>query len=80
MDVIFYFAFGVLNIGLLYIISNIYRDITGIDLFPGRSNNDHIEMLLSIFAYIFCGAFGTAVIFILIIFLFVMWWKNYRKK
>lgn len=80
MDILLYFTFGVLNIGLLYLITNIYRDITGIDLFPGRSNGDKVDMILSILAYIFCGAFGTVVIFMLGIFLFIMWWEYYRKK
>jgi hypothetical protein len=80
MDILLYFAFGVLNVGLLYLITNIYRDITGIDLFPGRSSGDKSDMILSILAYIFCGAFGTVVIFMLGIFLFIMWWEYYRKK
>ena len=33
---IFYFAFGLLNIGLLFLLSGIYGRKFGLDLFPGR--------------------------------------------
>ena len=80
MDIILYFAFGALNIVLLYLITNIYKRKTGIDLFPGKISNDKLETVLNLLAYFICGPFGTVLVFMLGIFLTVMWFKYYRKK
>ena len=80
MDILLYFAFGVLNIGLIYLITGIYRRWTGIDFFPGRSDGNKVEMVIDLLAYFFCGPFGTALLVLLGIFLFIMWIEYYRKK
>ena len=80
MVIILYFALGVLNIGLLYLITNIYRRKTGIDLFPGRASGDKTDMILNIVAYGISGYFGTVVLLLFGIFLFEIWVKFYRKK
>ena len=80
MDIILYFAFGALNICLLYLITNIYNRKTGVDLLPGKLSNDKLETILNLIAYFVCGPFGTVVVFMLGITLFIMWFKFYRKK
>jgi hypothetical protein len=80
MGVILYFAFGALNIVLLYQIANYYRRVSDIDLFPGRESGSLVDMVLNILAYIVCGPFGTILVIMVGIFLFVMWVKYYRKK
>lgn len=80
MDIILYFAFSLLNIGLFILITNIYRDKTGIDLFPGRSVNDKLEMFICVLSYLICGPFGTIIIGVLGIGLLAIWLKCYRKK
>ena len=80
MEGLLYFAFGALNIGLLYLFTGLYRRSTGIDLFPGRKNGDTADMILSMIAYLLCGPFGTVIIILLGLFLLAMWEKYYRKK
>lgn len=80
MDILLYFAFGALNIGLIYLISNIYIKRIDIDLFPGRGIGDKMEMVTSLVAYFLGGPFGTIVLIVLWIFLYIMWIKYYRKK
>ena len=80
MSVIFYFAFGLLNIGLLFLLTNIYRRKTGMDLFPGRIYDDKLEMILYIISYVICGPFGTAILCIIGLILFWIWIKNYKNK
>ncbi len=80
MDMLLYFAFGALNIGLLYIISNWYKRKSGIDLFPGRANKDIGGIITNIICYFVSGPFGTLVLVILGMFLLELWIKYYRKK
>ena len=80
MELILYFAFGLLNICLLYIIFNWYRRETGLDLFPGRENKDRMEIISSIIGYFISGPFGTIMIILFTIFLYNLWAKYYKKK
>lgn len=80
MDMLLYFAFGALNIGLLYIISNWYKRESGIDLFPGRENKDRVDIIINIICYFVSGPFGTLSLVILGLFLLNLWIKYYRKK
>lgn len=80
MGSILYFAFGALNICLLYIVFNWYRRETGLDLFPGRENKDRVEIITTIIGYFISGPFGTIVIVWLLVFLYILWIKYYRKK
>lgn len=80
MDILLYFAFGVLNVGLILLFSNLYRRWTAIDLFPGRSVGNTYEMITCSIAYLLCGPFGTAVCIVLGLVLFIMWKNYYRKK
>ena len=80
MDMLLYFAFGALNIGLLYIISNWYKRVSGIDLFPGRENKDRVDSIINIICYFISGPFGTVVLVLLGMFLLNLWRKYYRKK
>ena len=80
MDILFYFIIGALNIGLLLILCNTYRRISGVDLFPGRVNNDKMEMFLCILVFILTGHFGTIAILFMSVFLFLLWIIFYRKK
>ena len=80
MEGLLYFAFGALNIGLLFLFTGLYRKATNVDLFPGRANGDKANMILSMLAYILCGAFGTVVIILFGVLLFWLWRKYYRKR
>ena len=79
MDILLYFAFGVLNVGLILLFSNLYRKWTEIDLFPGRSVGNTYEMITCSIAYLLCGPFGTAVCIVLGLVWCIMW-KNYDRK
>ena len=80
MGLILYFAFGALNICLLYIVFNWYRRETGLDLFPGRENEDRMETITNIIGYFISGYFGTAMLVLIGVFLLNLWIKYYRKK
>ena len=80
MGLILYFAFGALNICLLYIIFNWYRRETGLDLFPGRENEDRMEIITTIIGFFISGPFGTAMLVMIGLFLLNLWIKYYRKK
>ena len=80
MDILLYFVIGALNICLLILLCNIYRRISGVDLFPGRVNNDKMEMFLCIVVFILTGHFGTIAILFMGVFLFLLWMIFYRKK
>ena len=76
MDVIFYFAFGVLNICFLYLFIILYKRNTGVNL----ENKDKFDMGMNVVACFLSGPFGTVMIILLGLFLFAMWRKYYRKK
>lgn len=80
MDILLYFAFGALNVGLILLFSNLYRRRTSIDLFPGRSVGNISEMVICSIAYLLSGPFGTAVCILLGLVLFIIWKKYYKKK
>lgn len=80
MGMLLYFAFGLLNIGLLYIISNWYKRESGIDLLPGRENNDRMEIITTIIGFFISGHFGTVILVMIGLFLLNLWIKYYRKK
>lgn len=80
MDMLLYFAFGALNIGLLYIISNWYKRESGLDLFPGRENKDRMEIITTIIGFFISGPFGTVMLVVVGLFLLNLWIKYYRKK
>jgi hypothetical protein len=80
MEGLLYFAFGALNVCLLFLFTGLYRRATKIDLFPGRENGDKGDMILNILGYFLCGPFGTIVVIIMGIVLFSIWKNYYRKK
>lgn len=80
MGMLLYFAFGALNIYLLYKISNWYKRESGIDLLPGRENNDRMEIITTIIGFFISGPFGTMMLVLLGVFLLNLWLKYYRKK
>ena len=80
MGSILYFAFGALNICLLYIIFNWYRRETGLDLFPGRDNGVRWDTIVNTICYFISGYFGTATLILIGVFLLNLLIKYYRKK
>ena len=80
MGVILYFAFGLLNIGLLYLFTNLHLCKTGVDLFPGRVNDDKVETILCLLSYIISGPLGTVIVLMFGVILLMIWIKYYRKK
>lgn len=78
MGVLLYFAFGLLNIGLLFLMNYICKWKIGIPLFPDEDNR--IEIIMFMITYFISGIFGTGIIFLIGIILFFMWEKYYRKK
>ena len=77
MGVFLYFAFGLLNIGFIFLINYICKWRIGIPLFP---DDNRVEIIMCMIAYFICGFFGTGILFLIGIILFSMWKKYYRKK
>lgn len=77
MGVFLYFAFGLLNIGLLFLINYICKFKIDMPLFP---DGDRTEIIMCMITYFICGIFGTGILFLIGIILFFMWRKYYRKK
>lgn len=78
MGVFLYFAFGALNIGLLFLINYICKWSIGMPLFPDEDNRT--EIIMCLIAYFISGIFGTGILFLIGIILFFMWKKYYIKK
>lgn len=78
MGVFLYFAFGLLNIGLLFLINYICKKRIGIPLFPDEDNR--VEIVMCMITYFISGIFGTGILLLIGIILFYMWGKYYRKK
>jgi hypothetical protein len=78
MGVFLYFAFGLLNIGLLCLINHICKFKIGMQLFLDEDNK--IEVVMCMVTYFISGIFGTGILFLIGIILFFMWKKYYRKK
>ena len=78
MGVLLYFAFGALNIGLLFLINYICIWRIGFPLFPDEDNMT--EIIMFVVTYFISGIFGTGILFLIGIILFFMWKKYYRKK
>lgn len=77
MGIILYFAIGALNIVLLYLITHLYTRVSGVYLIPSGYASDTI---LTLIAFLLSGYFGTIVLGVLGLHLFVLWMKYYRKK
>lgn len=77
MGMLLYFAFGALNIGLLYLITYIYTRVSGVYLIPSGYVSDTV---LTLIVFFLSGFFGTIVLGVLGLHLFVLWIKYYRKK
>jgi hypothetical protein len=77
MGIILYFAIGALNIVLLYLITHIYTRVSGVYLIPSGYSSDTI---LTLIAFFLTGYFGTIVLGVLGLHLFVLWMKYYRKR
>jgi hypothetical protein len=78
MGVFLYFAFGLLNIGLLFLINYICKRGIGMPLFPDEDNR--VEIIMCMITYFISGIFGTGIIFLMGIILFFMWEKYYKKN
>ena len=76
MYIVLYFAFGLLNIFLLYLFIISYKQNTGIDL----DKEDKIDMSMNMLSCFISGPFGTMVIILFGLFLYSIWRKHYRKK
>lgn len=74
MDVIIYFAFGLLNVVLLWLFNYSYKRNTGIELTNKK------DEFINILACIISGPFGTIMAILLGLFLLYLWRKYYRKK
>ena len=78
MGAFLYFAFGLLNIGLLFLINYICKKRISMPLFPDEDNR--IEIVMCMITYFISGIFGTGILLLIGIILFYMWGKYYRKK
>jgi hypothetical protein len=79
MEHILYFAIGLLNIAILYLVTNLYRRETGIDLFPGRESGDKVEIVSCWVGYFLTGPFGMVFAVGLGVYLYLLWRKYYKK-
>ena len=57
MGIIFYFALGLLNVGLLYWFTHLYKRESGINLLTYNTS----DILMCGFAYLVSGPFGTII-------------------
>ena len=64
MDILFAFAFGILNVVLFYIIINIYKRKNGVDLLNNVWNNLS-DIILMVIGCFISGPLGTIMIAIL---------------
>ena len=78
MGAFLYFALGLLNIGLLFLINYICKKRISMPLFPDEDNR--IEIVMCMITYFISGIFGTGILLLIGIILFYMWGKYYRKK
>ena len=78
MGVFLYFAFGLLNIGFLFLINYICKSRIGMTLFPDEDNRT--EIIMCMITYFISGIFGTGILFLIGIILFFMWKKYYKKN
>lgn len=76
MDIFLYFAFGALNICLLYLFIICYRRHTGINL----SSDNNVDNYINNAAYFLSGPFGTIILIILGLFLYGIYRKYYREN
>lgn len=76
MGIIFYFALGLLNIGLFYWFTHLYKRESGINLLGDNTS----DILMCGLAYLLSGPFGTVMIVLLGLWLLWLWFKYYRKK
>lgn len=72
IGVLLYFAFGALNVGLLFLMNYICKCRIGTPLFP---DGDRTEIIMCMVAYFISGFFGTGILFLLGIVSFFMWRK-----
>ena len=68
MGVFLYFAFGALNIGLLFLINYICKLGIGMPLFPDEESKT--EVIMCMITYFISGIFGTGILFLIGIILF----------
>ena len=78
MGMLLYFAFGALNIGLLFLMNYIFNLKIGMSLFPDEGSET--EVIMCMVAYFISGIFGTVILFLLGMMSFFMWKKYYKKN
>ena len=71
MDILLAFAFGILNVVLFYIIINIYKRKTGIDLLLEDVGNNLSDIILLVIGCFVSGPLGTIMITILAFYLWI---------
>ncbi len=71
MDIFFAFAFGILNVVLFYIMINIYKRKTGIDLLLEDVGNNLSDIILLVVGCFVSGPLGTIMIAILAFYLWI---------
>jgi hypothetical protein len=78
MGALLYFAFGALNIGLLFLMNYIFKRTIGVHLFPDE--DCETEIIMCMVTYFISGIFGTVILFLLGMMSFFMWKKYYKKN
>lgn len=76
MGNVLYFSLGVLNIVLLFLLTDLYKRGSGINLL----NDSTSETAMNILVYFISGPFGTVALAVLGLWLLLLWKKYYRKK
>lgn len=76
MGNVLYFSLGVLNIVLLFLLTDLYKRGSGINLL----NDSTSDIAMNVFVYFISGPIGTVALAVLGLWLLLLWKKYYRKK
>lgn len=76
MGIVLYFSLGVLNIVLLFLLTDLYKRGSGINLLTNNSS----DIVLCVLAYLIAGPFGTVALAVLGLWLLWLWVRYYKNK
>ena len=76
MGIVLYFSLGVLNIVLLFLLTDLYKRGSGINLLTDSTSDISMNALV----YFISGPFGTVALAVLGLWLLWLWVRYYKNK
>ena len=76
MGIVLYFSLGVLNIVLLFLLTDLYKRGSGINLLTDSTS----EKAMNVLVYFISGLFGTVALAVLGLWLLWLWVRYYKNK